>query len=567
MLLGLLFVALTLVMFRPGWSALRTTLPANLGDPALIVWIYRWEGHALVHGGAHFYNANIFWPRPHTLAYAENMISTSPAYNALYDATGSWAASLNITVLALVVMCLAATYALAKWLTRRVDAAVLAAIAFTFSGFVLGHWGATQLYALGFFPLAFLLLFRTLHERRPVMAVLAGLAIAALVLGSLYYGAIFSWCAAVVVAGYLVAHRFRPGPGVLRSLAITGVVAGVLIAPNAVPYWRVHNDLHFERSYAPAWGLKAVDFVSPAPGSYLYPGLARAADHRTEAFEHRFFAGFSVMLLAAIGLGALVRARLRRTAAEARSEPDPRRLFLWLTVLGGFAALIPASGPTILGHAGPFRLFHDYWPGFSGLRVTARLAVPALLSFAVLAAFGFDTLTRHTAQRTRLVAAVGVGALMLLEFAAPLHHAPLATDPATLAVYRALAHRPAGAAVEIPMADPRVDGKQWALVEAPRMVYSTIDFHPRVNGYSGYIPPGYYESINAFNAFPAPAALQRASQLNVRYVVLHVGQHASDGTLGPRRAADMLAALPPSSSARRYGDSWLVDLTPSRSGG
>jgi hypothetical protein len=547
-------------MLRPGWSALRTTLPANLGDPALIAWIYRWDGHAVLHHGLHFYNANIFWPRPHTLAYSDNLLSTSPAFNALYALTGSWAVSLNLTVVALVVMCLASTYSLTMWLTRRVEVAVIAAIAFSFSGFVLGHWGAIQLYSLGFFPLAFLFLFRTLHERRPLVAALTGVIIAGLVLGSLYYGTVFSWCAAVAVAGYVVAHRFRPGPGFLRALLITGVVAGVLIVPSAIPYVRVHDELHFERSYAPAWGLKAVDFVSPAPGSYLYPGLARVADRRPEAFEHRFFTGFSVMLLAAAGVGALVRTRPRRRAAEPDSASDPQPLFLRLTLLAGFAALVPALGPTVLGHAGPFRLFHNYWPGFSGLRVTARLAVPALLSLAVLAGVGFGALTRHVGGRTRALGAIAVGAVMLLEFAAPLHRATLPTDGSTVAVYRALSHRPSGAVAEVPMVDPRVNAAQWAYVEAPRMLYSTLDFHPRVNGYSGYIPPGYYESVDALNTFPSPPALQRASELGVRYVVLHVGRRAGYATVGPQRATEMLAALPPSASARRYGNSFLVDL-------
>lgn len=557
----MLFTAVTLVMLRPGWSTLRTTLPANLGDPALSAWIYRWEAHALVHGPAHIYNANIFWPRPHTLAYSETMFSTSPVYNSLYALTSNWATSMNLTVVALVVFCLASTYAFTMWLTRRVDVAIVAAIAFSFSGYVLGHWGGIQLSSLGFFPLAFLFLFRTLHERRPLVAVLTGVLIAALVLGALYYGAIFSWCAFVVVSGYVVAHRFRPGPRFVRSLVITGAVAGALLAPNAVPYVRVHDEIHFERSYAPAWGLKAVDFVSPASGSYLYPGLANAADRRPDAYEHRFFVGFSVMALAAIGLVVFARLPLQGATGH-DDDPEPRRLFLGLTLLGGVAALVPAAGPTVLGHAGPFRLFHQFWPGFSGLRVTARLAVPALLSLAVFAAVGYGFLTRNKGARTRVVAVGGVCAVMLLELAAPLHHAKLPTDRATLAVYRELARRPSGAVAELPMMDPRVNGQQWAYVEAPRMLYSTIDSHPRVNGYSGVVPPGYFETVVAYNTFPSPDALGRASTAGVRYVVLHVGNRASYATLGPRRAADVLAAIPPGATARRYGDSWLIDLRP-----
>jgi hypothetical protein len=45
-------------------------------------------------------------------------------------------------------------------------------------------------------------------------------------------------------------------------------------------------------------------------------------------------------------------------------------------------------------------------------------------------------------------------------------------------------------------------------------------------------------------------------QLRVRYAVLHIGA----GQYTPQQVADIVAALPPGSTARPYGDAWLVDI-------
>jgi hypothetical protein len=176
----------------------------------------------------------------------------------------------------------------------------------------------------------------------------------------------------------------------------------------------------------------------------------------------------------------------------------------------------------------------------------------------VLAGAGFATLTRRLSTFARANAAILVGALMLLELAAPSPTAAISTKDSTLDVYRALDDRGTEAVVELPMIQPvaSAQGFAWATVEAPRMLFATIDWHPRVNGYSGYLPPGYPEDVQVLNTFPSPDSVARLRALGVRYVVLHLG--AEQYT--PQQVADIVAALPPGATARPYGDAWLVDL-------
>ena len=185
----------------------------------------------------------------------------------------------------------ATTYVLTKRLTGRDDAAILAALAFTFSGYALAHWGHPQLQLMGMLPLGFLLLFRLLDAPTTRNAVLFGVVAAAIALGALYYGVVFAVCAGVVLLGHLWSQRYRLKPGFWRGIAISVAVAGVLVAPFAVGYARLQSQPGFDRPSVPAWGLKAADLFTPAPRSYLYDWMARIGPERDG--EHMHFLGFS----------------------------------------------------------------------------------------------------------------------------------------------------------------------------------------------------------------------------------------------------------------------------------
>ncbi len=146
--------------------------------------------------------------------------------------------------------------------------------------------------------------------------------------------------------------------------------------------------------------------------------------------------------------------------------------------------------------------------------------------------------------------------MILVELAAPVLSAPVSTRDETLNVYRTLDDRGTEPVVELPMISPLTQPFEWATVEAPRMLFATIDWHPRVNGYSGYLPPGYAEDVQLLNTFPSPEAVARLRALGVRYVVLHLGV----GQYTPQQIADIVAALPPGATARPHDDAWLIDL-------
>ena len=82
------------------------------------------------------------------------------------------------------------------------------------------------------------------------------------------------------------------------------------------------------------------------------------------------------------------------------------------------------------------------------------------------------------------------------------------------------------------------------------MLYASIDWDPRFNGYSGFIPPGYAEDAAVLNTFPEPCAVSRARGLGLRWVLVHPEATAAVGTVPSL----------PDGAASRHGRSWLVDL-------
>jgi MYXO-CTERM domain-containing protein len=575
LLLGL-FLGLTALMLRPSWHSLDRTVP-DLGDPVLYIWALSWGGHAIFTQPLHLFSANIFWPHPLTFAYTDNLLALVAPFGLVRLLGGSWALALNLTMIGLFVGSQASTYLLAHWLTGRRDAAVLAAIAFTFSSFIFVHFGHTQLLLFGLFPLCFYLLFRTLEERSIGWAALLGVANVAMLTGALYYAVIYGVCVTIIVGGWLYLHRRDLSRRLLHCLVVVGAIT-LLAVPTLVPYARLNQ----ERTIGPRSGLRATDLITVSPGSVLYPALDHAAAKRGGRTEHTYFPGFSTALLALVGLGALAASRRRRhreLAAPDRSSSNPdgvvetrardwpddpvvagRRQYVWLLIAAAAASFVLALGPQVFGITMPFQWFHDYLPGFKNIRAIPRLVMPAMLTGALLASIGFCWLTRRLRVTTAAAIAVAVGAFMLLEFAAPVHRIVLPTDQATLAVYHELARRPQGAVAELPIAGHNSAFHEWPFVEAPRMVYGTIDFHNRVNGYSGSAPDDYLTNLASLNSFPSRGALDTARRLKVRFIVLHLGRFDGYLQYTNAQAQAVVAALPRNATAKRYGNSWLIDL-------
>ena len=125
------------------------------------------------------------------------------------------------------------------------------------------------------------------------------------------------------------------------------------------------------------------------------------------------------------------------------------------------------------------------------------------------------------------------------------------------------------------------DGAAWPYTEAPRLFVSLGDWNQRVNGYSGFTPPGYDGDVPVLNEFPGPAAMQRLDELGVRYVVLrtrvlgdqrpeHAPLLAQDGAarFTPATARQRIREIPPERVRRvaKIAGAYVVELRPDGGG-
>lgn len=553
-LLSLLFAAIVGCMFfvlgtkdgHPSPGELDEVSLVGRPDAFLVVWILSWSSRALVEQPFELFDANAFHPTENSLAYTESLLLVAPLYALLHAATGNPFLALNLLLLLLTFLNLWGGYLLGEWLTGRVDAGILAAVLFAFNGYVVAQRAHVQLQVTFLIPIALLLLFRWLEERRIRYALLFAVAAVAQSVTAAYYGALLVVVVAVVLAGYLAVRRFRPGRGFWPGLLAAGALALLLVAPFVSVYLRFDDQRIYDD---PKAALNASDLLAPAFGSLLYREMERtppSLPRRTS--EHRFFSGFLACGLAGVGLVMAVGCGGRRTYAV-------------LLAAAAAVCLVLALGATAKGVPLPYGLLREHVPGVNGVRVPARLAFAAVFALGLLAAVGYAGLTERWRRRGRgrLVAAVAtaVVALVLVENASrTFFHRFEVLDEA--AVNRALAAAPDGAVVELPMAGGV--GPAGANLEGARLMLSIYDWKPRVNGYSGGYPEGYFRRAQRIDRFPEPDALGLLCQLDVRYVVLRVDFSESRRPFGRQDAARVLAALPPGASHSEHGGDHLIDL-------
>lgn len=574
-LLALAFFALVAYVFafplRP--SAWGTSIPGDGGDALLNLWILEWVGHNADGGWSALWDTTIFWPNDNTLAYSESLLPVALVHRALGTLLGSGVLAFNVVHLTAWTLSGWVTYLLARRLGVAVPGALVAGLVYTIACPRLVHVSHFQL-GMGFLvPLTLLTLFWFFERPGARRGAVLGLVAATCALSTTYYGLVTAVALAMVVPALALLHlRDAPWRPVATGLAVAAAVGAVLVLPVANQYRALQEDPHFRREPEPAGAAHPADFLRVSPDHVLLadlPPFESRSRPESATIENRLYPGLPAVALGAAGLVVVLR-RVRR------GDVASRRLLVLLPPAGvlfvlSFGDRLEVGGRSIWM---PYSALRDV-PGFSGIRATARfVAFPLLVLglFAGIALAGLAARAGTRAGRVAITAAavvlIGAESLMTVGFAR------VPRDDADLAVNEALAERGAGPVVELPVGSPS-DGWPWAYVETPRQYLSLVDGLPRVNGYSGFAPPGFDELAATLETFPEEASFRALDRLGVRYVVLRTGvpdglddlQAEAVGTDGVGVYSEVSAqavidALPDDRVERvdRYGDAWLVEL-------
>jgi hypothetical protein len=155
-------------------------------------------------------------------------------------------------------------------------------------------------------------------------------------------------------------------------------------------------------------------------------------------------------------------------------------------------------------------------PVFRAFRVPARFRAVAAIYFALLGAIGLASLSRRLpGRRSATALAASLGVAIGIDVHPALELLPVWTHGPPI-----VAHVPADAVIaNLPM--PMASEPRWH--DTLYQYFSTFDWHPIVNGYSGFQPSWYGRLGQLSRDFPADATLDGFRDLGTQYFVLHAG--------------------------------------------
>ena len=484
-----------------------TRLPNDLGDPVLNAWILWWDATAIGNGFRQLWDAPTYFPYAHTLAYSDHLLGIAVFTAPLQWLTANPVLVYNLAFIGSYANAGVGMYLLARLLTGRRDAAVVAAAIYAFSAFRVAHFAHLQWLMTGWLPLSLWALHRYFATGAWRYLLASGFFYVMQCLTANY----FAYFGLLPLAGVAIVEMWRRRPAAGRTavhVIAVAVLAALVLAPIARVYYRVRQENNFRRTSDEIERLSAdvSDYLRGHNRIWLWRHARRGTG------EHELFPGAVALVLAGVTLSTR-RGRATRYAG------------LYATIAATAFVLSLGPHPTAWGHRaaipGPYQLLLDVVPGLDGLRAVSRMGLLVILALSVLAAQGavvvFD---RVGSGRTWVVAVLG--ALIVAEsWAVPVRTAffdPI-PDSDDRRAYEFLRQSAAGPVLELPFATDD---------EARQMTYQYLTLvhgHRTINGHSSYDPPllrflaGRDQGFGDSSHLGAAVGCVRA--LGARYVVVH----------------------------------------------
>ena len=488
------FIALAVVMTWP-LARIITRGVAYPGDPYHLTWVLDWDWFATFHRPLHLFQANIFYPSRDAFAYSEHLYGMAVFLFPLRMIGISALTAHNLAVILGFAFSGLAAYLLGRTITGSAIAGIAAGIFYAYL-----PWRFTQLPHVhniwaGWLPLLLVALLHCARVPGWRSAAVFGAVFLLNALSNLHYF-VFGSVAVLLSVVVLVPDRKQ-----WLRIGAAALIAGALIVPFLVPYFRVARETGMRRTWREvrAWSATARDWLNPGATNRTY---RRIFDPKPDP-ELWLFPGAVGIALSAAGVYAA--RRERRTLAIA---------LLWFAI--GFVGSLGV-------HAFFHRFLFAHVPGFSALRVPARWANIAFVGMTMLVACG-------TAQiaRWRRWAGVVVAAVFIVE----LHAAPIrwhCTSPAVPPVYRWLRTQRG------PIAELPIDTDS----EYQYLRFSTEHHLRMVNGISSFVPDRFFQ-ISAKWMDPAKRdeLLEDLRGTGVRLVIVHGDALPAKERAWLRRAVD-----------------------------
>ena len=521
-----LFTLLAVAHTWPLASDLAGLARLDNDDEALNTWAIAWVAHILPRHPLQLFEAPIFYPEHHTLAYSEHLLVPALMGAPLLWLGVSPVIVHNVLIIAgLALSGFVMALVMARW-TGQIAAGVLAGLIYAFNAHVLTRFPHLQAQHVEFFPLVLYFLDRVIarsrdHDiRSPDHPIIRSpdvwLLTASVVLQGLCSNYLLVFTAfAVMTAAAARADEWLPRPRARLGLLIAGAARAAALAPFLWPYYEVSRDQGLSRS------IEEVARYSADWRDYLVTG----GRLHYALWSHAFFDGRTALFP---GITAVV---LAGVAVHARMAWRDRRARMASAV--AVTGLLLSFGPTLPGYA----LLHAYVPLVGGLRNAARWGWLALAGASILAGFGAAHLLARQARdgRRRLILAVLCGLITVESLRAPVGFTPFEGIPR---IYDRLIAEERLVVAEFPFYAGDAISRN-----GPYVLANSRYLKPLVNGYSGFQPATYQERAKAITTFPSHLAIAQLQALGVTHVLVHAEAFRRRHGAGALAAIDLTTEL------------------------
>ena len=488
----LAFVFITYAYFPVLFTGFSTMIETN--DGRFVSWDLSWDIHSMLTDPGHIFQANIFYPNPHTLSYSEHFIGTSLWGIPVWLITGgNPAATFNFLMIMGYVLNAFFSFLLIRKLVKNNTAAFLGAFVNGFCSYRLWNIGHLQNVFIFYIPLCLWMILKFIETNKVRYLVGIGLCVLLQSLSSWYHMIFLLLLILLVVLYHLFVTKSLTRKAVLK-IGISVAAACLLVIPFALPYL-VQN-----RENQTAYGMN--DIISSDLGGYL---LAPPDTFLWEVFHNYFgitktrwlenfnFIGYVPFMLCCLAVFRFYKNSENRNVLALRKET---RLFFLIAVLFFILSLGPYfiinDNPTSVPL--PYYLIFKFLSPIRFLRVVSRYSTVVLLMTSILSAYAISDLLANSSTRGRKILAL----LFLLVFIGeytPIKRFDRFTNISNVPkIYQFVKNDSSvKAMVELPInVDP--------FTTTQYLYYAGIHFKPIMNGYSGYEPPSYQEFKTMFDS-------------------------------------------------------------------
>lgn len=489
-----LFVLLAIVHTWPIASA-----PGRLGrnsqsDTKLNQWTMAWVAHQIVRDPVHLFDANIFYPERHTLAFSEHLFVQSMMVAPVQWVGGSPVLAYNLALLA--------GFALTGWATAVVIqrwtgswlAGIMSGSLMAFNAMTLTRLPHIQMQHMEFFPFALLAFDRLLVTPRLKHALQLALWYVLQSLTSVYFlvfTAVALGVSALTRPGDWLGQRARV---LLPWVLLAAVVATMALLPFLWPYLQARREQEMFVRTLPEIASFSAHFTDY---------LATGGTIHNSTWSGRFFKSDG-LFPGVVGLGLTLVALVTKVAITDRRAR--------MAVAFGVAGFVLSFGPAFPLYG----MLYNIFPPMAAVRGAARWGQIFLAAIALLAGFGLVAVQRRGRQTWALPICLALIVTANVEaLRAPFHFDRDDEWGGVPEIFKTLDTPEFDVVVIFPFY-----ARQRLFLNARYMLVSTAFWKPMVNGYSGYMPTRYIEDTQKLGGFPDQTSLQYLRERGVTRVLV-----------------------------------------------